>query len=386
MSLKSIMISRFDKRKQRAWLLGFIVWTLVALLTAIRNYLTFVQLGYHPSWRISLLSSFVDYYLWAFAAIFIFQLCRRFPLEEPHFVRNAFLHAVFSSVFTFSVALVSVPVFSFLRNPQADIFPAFGEFFESIVFPANLYQGLITFWATVAVAHAVNYYRRSREKEVHLQKLAVQLAEAKLQALRMQIHPHFLFNTLNSITALLHRDTDAAERMIAYLAEFLRLTLNASENDFTALKNEIYFLETYLKIEKLRFRDCLTVKFKIEPSALVARVPTLILQPLVENAIRHGFAHRSANCVLEIAAQRNEDRLLLAVKDNGSGFPAQHRRLDFGVGLMNTSARLAEIYGGDFQFEIKNLNSAASGAVVRIEVPFTDYFDSHPVSERVSRR
>lgn len=352
------------------WLIGFVVWTLLALLTASRNHLTYLQLGADVPLKTILLSSFVDYYLWALVSIVIFRLTAKFPLEKPHLFRNAGIYLFLSAVLTLLVALVSIPVFYLLSGAENRIFPNLSDISGSIVFrPSNLYQGFITFWATLAVAHAVLFYRRAREKELRLQTFAAQIAEARLSALKMQIHPHFLFNTLNSISALLRRDADRAEQMIAYLGDFLRLTLAGSGDNQTSLKDELFFLETYLKIEKIRFRDRLTVKFDIAPETLSAFVPTLIMQPLVENAIKHGFSDRSENCLLEISAAKIAGKLQLTIKDNGAGFPASEQIVQNGVGLTNTTLRLKEIYRDDFAFDIINGNGAG-GAIVRIETPF----------------
>lgn len=349
----------------RRFLIGFAVWTLLALLTAGRNHLTYLRLGYDVPMATTLVSSFTDFYLWAFASIFIFHLCAKFPLETPALVRKILVYLSLSVGSTFALAIVSVPIFLFLTGGD---FAELGNIFGSIVFsPWNLYQGFITFWGIVAVGHAVQFNRRAREKQKRLQNLAVQLAEAKLSALKMQLQPHFLFNTLNSIVALLRRDADRAEQMIAYLGEFLRMTLNASKDNQTTLETELQFTETYLKIEKIRFQDKLETSFQIAPDALPVRVPTLILQPLVENAVRHGFGDKSEDCRLLIRAEKLKNRLLIEVRDNGIGFA---HKIDVnsasGVGLRNTRLRLRETYGDDHRFEAGN-NGA--GAVVEIDIP-----------------
>lgn len=355
---------------RRRLLIGFAVWTLLAVLTAGRNHLTYARLGYAVPVSTTLLSSFTDFYLWAAASILIFYLCEKFPVEQPRILRNLSLFAILSVVFTLTLAIVSVPIFVFLSEGSLG---NIGNIFESIVFsPWNLYQGFITFWVIVVVGHALQYNRRAREKDNRLRNLAVQLAEAKLSALKMQLQPHFLFNTLNSIHALLHRDADKAEQMIAYLGDFLRMTLNSSRDNETALADELSFLETYLKIEKIRFQDKLRVAYDIAPDALRARVPTLILQPIVENAVRHGFADKSDNCLLEIAARIENNRLHLRVSDNGAGFGKRPNGNGAGgFGLRNTELRLTETYAANYSFSAQN-KSGENGAFVEMEIPLTN--------------
>lgn len=355
----------------RRFFIGLTAWTLLALLTAGRNHLTYLRLGYDVPIATTLISSLTDFYLWALASIFIFSLSARFPLEKPAIIRKALVYLLLSFSATFFLAIVSVPIFLFLTGGD---FTELRNIFASIVFsPWNLYQGFITFWGIVVVGHAFQLNRRAREKEKRLQNLSVQLGEAKLSALKMQLQPHFLFNTLNSIAALLRRDADRAEQMIAYLGEFLRMTLNSSKENQTTLETELQFTETYLKIEKIRFQDKLTTLFEIASDTLHLQVPTLILQPLVENAVRHGFGDKSEDCRLLIRAGKVKNRLRIEVCDNGTGF-ADSIDLNSagGVGLRNTRLRLRETYGDDYRFEVGN-NDA--GAFIKIEIPAAEMME-----------
>ena len=186
----------------------------------------------------------------------------------------------------------------------------------------------------------------------------------------MQLHPHFLFNTLHSISALVHRDPDTADRMIARLGDFLRLTLDNSGAQEVSLEKELEFLKCYLDIERVRFQDRLTTSLDVEPRALDSAVPNLILQPIVENALRHGLSHRTAGH-LEISAKRYNGSLRIQVKDNGPGLSAITRpktaNTREGLGLSNTRARLEQLYGGAHRFEIEN--APGGGLVVTLEIP-----------------
>jgi LytS/YehU family sensor histidine kinase len=189
-----------------------------------------------------------------------------------------------------------------------------------------------------------------------------------LQALKMQLQPHFLFNTLNAIAALVRKNENkAATDMLAGLSDLLRLSLENVGAQEISLKQELEFLERYLEIERIRFKDRLQVRMHVAPETLEARVPNLILQPLVENAIRHGIASRSAAGVIEIRAEREGERLRLQIKDNGPGFPGEEP-INRGVGLTNAMARLQRLYGAAQSLVFNN--APEGGAVVTLEIPF----------------
>jgi sensor histidine kinase YesM len=201
-------------------------------------------------------------------------------------------------------------------------------------------------------------------------QLEGQLSQAQLQALKMQLHPHFLFNTLHSISALLNKDKEAARQMIARLGDFLRLTLENSGAQEVTLQQEIEFLVCYLEIQRIRFQDRLTTSLDVEAEALDAQVPNLILQPIVENAIRHGISQRSTPGRIEIQAKHRNGVLRIQVRDNGPGLPVNrsHEKLfQKGLGLANTQTRLERLYGGEHRFELTN--DPAGGLIVTLEIP-----------------
>ena len=200
------------------------------------------------------------------------------------------------------------------------------------------------FWGLVGVAHALQFYERTKARERREAELEARLAKARLQALRMQLNPHFLFNTLNSIASLV-QDQPQAEQMIEALSELLRLSLQAPERQEVSLREELHFLERYLLIEQIRFGDRLRVLKEIDPDALEVPVPILILQPLVENAVRHGIEAQIAPGLIQVTARRSGEGLLLRVRDNGRGLaPSAGGLPREGVGLSNTRSRLKELY------------------------------------------
>jgi len=183
----------------------------------------------------------------------------------------------------------------------------------------------------------------------------------------MQIHPHFLFNTLNSIAALLHKDVEAADRMIARLGDFLRLTLKRSDAQTVDFEQELEFLKCYLDIEHIRFQDRLTVEMDIDPQTLELMVSNLILQPIVENAVRHGASRQTGSGQLTIRAHQQSNRLIMQVEDNGPGLKMNPNGGLSGIGLSNTRARLEQFYGEDFSLQMAN--STGRGATVTLNVP-----------------
>jgi two-component system LytT family sensor kinase len=225
------------------------------------------------------------------------------------------------------------------------------------------------FWGVVGAAHALRFYERAKAQERRQSELEARLAEARLLALRMQLNPHFLFNTLNSIASLVHDEPAQAEAMIEALSEILRLSLNASARQEVSLREELYFLDRFLFIEQTRFGERFRVEQEIDPAALLATVPILILQPLVENAAKHGIeSHIGPGCI-RIVARPAGDHLYIEVSDNGRGLAgAIGGRLGEGVGLSNTRARLKELYGA--QASLQLFPGQAGGFSAQLRIPW----------------
>ncbi len=224
------------------------------------------------------------------------------------------------------------------------------------------------FWGLVGVAHALQFYERTKARERREAELEARLAQARLQALRTQLNPHFLFNTLNSIASLVH-ELPKAEAMIEALSDLLRLTLSASDKQEVSLREELHFLDRYLLIEQTRYGDRLQVEKRIEPAALDTIVPILILQPVVENAFKHGVEAQIAPGLIQIEVERVGDALRLRVTDNGPGLgAATGAKLKEGVGLSNTRSRLNELYGQQGLLELRP--GQEGGLTVQIQLPW----------------
>lgn len=250
--------------------------------------------------------------------------------------------------------------------------PSFaGPFWE--VYPRTVLRyfpfAFIIYWVVVAAALATRYYRSFRQRELEAAELERQLSEAQLATLRMQLHPHFLFNALHAIAGLVRNGrNDTATRTIARLGDLFRQTLGRLEQNEVTLRDELRFVEAYLEIEQLRFEDRLSVSIEAAPEALGALVPSMGLQPIVENAIRHGIARDPAARRLEIRARPANGRLRIEVYNDGPRYDPKQAGQGAGVGLANTRTRLGHLYGSSFQLDIAGEHPA--GTCVRIELPW----------------
>ncbi len=329
-------------------------------------------------WFPMLLALNVTYwYAWAVLVPGILWLARRHRFVWNTWKRSLAAHAVGVLVFTFLHAVITVSC----RVPIAASFGTarsmtWWQAFQELFF-LNFDWEMMTYWAVVGLSHALDFYHESQEQRVAAAQLGTRLAEARLQTLQSQLHPHFLFNTLHTISALMHRDTEAADAMLARLSDLLRLSLDRTGTQQVTLKEEMDFLQKYLEIERTRFGDRLVVGIDVEPETLDASVPNLLLQPLVENAIRHGIAQKVAGGLLEIRATREDDTLCLLVRDTGPGLSAATlSALNTGVGLSNTRSRLEEFFPDRHRFEFHE--PPEGGLAVKIRIPFVVHPDSHP--------
>jgi LytS/YehU family sensor histidine kinase len=289
-------------------------------------------------------------------------LARRFRFEAGTWGRSLFAHAI-ASIF-FSLAYIVMRAWVGQWQSQA----VFNEVVKSLLVKTWHYN-LLIYWVIIAVSDAFDYYRKYRERELRASELEKHLAQAKLQALQMQLNPHFLFNTLHSISSLMHHDVEAADRMIARLSDLLRAALAGAGTQQVTLRQELDLLQLYLAIEQVRFGSRLTVKLNIAPDTLGAQVPNLILQPLVENAIRHGIEPRARPGCIELRAHRQDASLALVVSDDGAGF-GENGAIKEGVGLSNTRARLRELYGAAHRFELAR--GQGGGVRVELSIPFRE--------------
>src|SRR5881227_122116 len=348
----------------------FAGWTLVSVIFAAISYAAAIgdnnkEFGFVSALRLNL----VQFYLWAILSPLLFRFSRRFPIEfRPLNLRNLLLY--FPALISFAGIhqLIHLAVLWSITPRWRQKYPALIDCYRAY-FAFGFYIDLIIASLIVIAVHALLYYQNFRASELAQSSLKAQLAQAQLRALKMQLHPHFLFNTLHSISSLVLEDPPKANSMIARLGDFLRLTVDNSDQQLVTLKEETEFLRCYLDIEQVRFGDRLTVAFELEPQTLSAQVPHLILQPLVENAIQYAIAPRATRGHINVEAKRLNSLLRLEVRDNGPGIISNSDLFGAeGVGLSNVRARLHQIYGSEFRFEL--MNSRDGGLAVVMEIPF----------------
>ncbi len=347
------------------WPLLFAGWTALALSFAVQFYVSSGQAGYPVTWSQAAGGSLGDWYVVGALSWPVARMARRFEWERGHgiecFLAHALGAAAFSVAFVFLRALVGM-----WQGWAAGQPVSYRALVEALAIK-TWHLNLIIYGVIVAATQAVRYYRESQQRALRALELEHGLAEARLMALQMQINPHFLFNALNSIATLIHRNPNAADDMVVRLGQLLRLTLGRSTEQEVSLGSELEILERYLDIERVRFGDRFRFELSAGPEELRAKVPNLLLQPIVENSLKHGLSGASRDARIEVAARRSGDFLTLTVRDHGPGLsPANTRRE--GIGLANTLSRLEHLYGTSHEFEL--VNHPDGGTLCRISIPF----------------
>ena len=347
----------------------FVVATVLGVLTGLQayNYVALTDAMRQPL-PLLLVLNLSYWYSWALVAPGILWMARRFRFERKTWPRAVAVHLLGVLVFTAAHVTLFTTARVVIRTQLGAIPTDWWALFQERYF-GNFDWEMMTYWALIALSNALDYHRESQERELTAAQLQTQLAEAQLEALQRQLHPHFLFNTLNTISALMHRDAQAADEMLVRLSDLLRLTLDRVGTQQVPLKDEIDFLRKYLEIEETRFGDRLEVTIDVDPDVLDAPVPNLVLQPLVENALRHGLAPKIGGGRVDVAARQVGGGLTLTVRDNGVGLsPDTLDALHSGVGLSNTRSRLENLYGENQRFEFHT--PPGGGLVVTIVIPF----------------
>ena len=304
------------------------------------------------------------WYVWALFTPSIVWISQHFRFERQGLVRALLVHVPSVAVFSFAHIAVMTGAQWWLASSHA--YSWWAEVKRSALM--NFDWEMMTYWAIAGLSHAVLYYRESRDRALRASQLETELVEARMAALQHQLQPHFLFNTLHAISSLMHKDVHAADRTLMRLSDLLRMTLENLGHHENTLKAELDFLAKYLEIEQTRFADRLVVRFDIEPEALDALLPTLLLQPLVENAIKHGISKKAGPGHIDIRARQEHDKLWIEVRDDGRGLSdSALAALQKGIGVSTTRARLQHRFGADFRFEFHRLEQ---GVAVVVAVPW----------------
>jgi two-component system LytT family sensor kinase len=356
---ESVWLTESQKRTAMQVLLVFAAWTFLAGLSASQTAVYLSQRGQTIEWRELLTGSFADWYTCALFTPLFFWLARRYPIDKTSWRLTVPLAVAVTSVCVVLKYAVLVPIeHAFGLDTGASF---------SSELSRNFATESMAFWAVIGIVHAFEFNRRYREREVAAADLRAQLSEAQLEALRSQIHPHFLFNTLHGVSTLMHRDVEAADTMLTRLSDLLRLTIQHRGQNEIPLRDELALMGQYIEIMRVRFGDRLVVNHTIHPEALDALVPQFILQPLLENAFDHGIARTTGPGTIEISAIPADGKLEISISDNGlntNGATVGVKR--HGIGLANTRRRLEQLYGPAQSISLERLPERGTRVVVAI--------------------
>lgn len=310
------------------------------------------------------------WFYWLLATPLIFWLGQRVPLQQPRRFKAIVIHLFLSLLFAIVHIFIIAWINSLKLVPSFTANLSFWEAFR-LWLQSSINVEIIFYWAILVAGIAYVSNQESQARQLRAAQLEAQLGQARLQALKMQIQPHFLFNALNTIAMLIRTDENKqAVNMVAGLGDLLRESLAHHHTPEVSLATEIAFIRQYLEIEQFRFSDQLRIEFEVSEEASASRVPNMILQPLIENAVRHGITKRSAAGQLRIAARRESEWLVVEVQDDGPGLPTGWNEEKYqGIGLANTRSRLQQLYGERQLFTIQN-NAGANGVLVQVRIPY----------------
>jgi hypothetical protein len=361
-----------DRKETRSgqypWIWIALIWFAFGLVDAFETVLVMHAEGMHHAWLILFVTVAASWLPWALATPFLLSLGRRFPVASPRCWRTWLVHvAAFAAIGLLYCAWTAW--LQALFNPYADSSPA--PFLQLLLnkFYDGMPSSLILYAAILAISYGLDSKERLARQQTETARLNEQLSKAQLNTLRRQIEPHFLFNTLNSVAGLVRESrNDAAVSMIAGLSDLLRRLLQDSARQEVPLREEIDFAWKYLDIQKMRFADRLQIDLDVPDDLYPARVPSLLLQPMVENAVLHGIAKRAQGGMIRIAASQSNGRLTLSIGNDGPSLPPDWEAASSGIGISNVRTRLQSLYGDSSDLSVRNRQSG--GVEVSISMPF----------------
>jgi signal transduction histidine kinase len=368
--MTTVAESTSDRRKQVRLrrLIIFGSWAAYFVLMTAQTYFAYAREG-RPIPLLNILAPAGMYCLsWLLLTPLVLRLAEHFPLDRAHWRRSFTIHLVASLVIAIFQRVFTDVTVAWIRMGAKWAF-AYNHVVASLI--GYFDYGVLVYWIIVLLYQGVQYYRTIQEQKLQASRLETRLAEARLESLRNQLHPHFLFNTLNSISALVHVSPRAADTMIARLGDFLRITLDNSGARFAPLATELQALRSYFDIERVRFADKVTLETDIEPAALSALVPCFVWQPLLENAIKHGIETSGGSGRISVRAQSRNGSLLFQIQNTGPGLPHDGGGpvvIHEGIGLSRTRAILEHLYGPEHRLEIRNV--PGEGVLASFTIPF----------------
>ena len=358
-----------SRRPLPRWLLVFGFWTLIVLAYSTRGEVRVTTSEWAEiSWVGAFKAAVAQWYSWGLMSVAIFWINRALPFAPDALLRRLLAHVPLSIVLTIAYAYLSRGVTLLIDAPNDPNWV--GASILDTASRVTYRLGTFVYWAIAMICVGLDYQREVKDREIHTAELQRSLSEARLATLRSQLDPHFLFNTLNSISAYVESAPRQARLMIEQLGDLLRLSLDHADQQEIPLERELMFVDRYVQLQLVRFADRLDVQVSIDPDVTGAAVPTFLLQPLIENAIRHGTATLTAAGAIQLSAWRSGERLHIRLRDNGPGVPSGFTlERDSGIGLRNTRARLEQLYGlGEFSLEVAP--DGARGTSVDITFPF----------------
>jgi len=376
------------------WAFSFGVWALIALAGSVTMWQLY-RMTEMPMRYVQMLGLELSQVLtYAPLTPFVYALAVRFPFRRENWKQRSLLYLAAGVIFCLvHVMLRGLTPFAIYEPKYRDWTSAVWNSHSHVwdiqwsafrrLFLNNLVDDITgTFVPIVLIGHAISYYRKFLDREVRATQLESQLAKAHLQSLKSQLQPHFLFNTMHSISALMLTDVQAADRMITRLADLLRMNLESAGTQLTTLSRELEFVNCYLEIEQVRFEERLSLTSDIAPETLDAEVPLLLLQPVVDNAVKHGISHLTAGGEIRISSSLQNGDLKLEVRDNGPGFADATTDRGCGLGLKVTRERLETLYGASQSIELAS--PAEGGVSVVITIPFQVAHTSRSTLEKDS--
>lgn len=356
---------------------AFAIFTFIVVYSVLMSSFSYRSFDKPFNWRHEIGRSCLGWYVWALAVPLAFWLSNRYTFIQERFWKSFFSLVFFTFIFLVfklfynETVLSAVDQFHPFEKQNPLLYRVFWSFLSFRVFVETIF-----FLIIVTSVYLVKYLQIIQEREIQAQRLETELVQARFNSLQMQLQPHFLFNTLNSISSLLREKLDfprlqenvnAADKMITNLSEMFRHTLKTSDVQEVPLRDELLFLENYIEIEKIRFADRLIIEKTIQPHLETALVPAFFLQPLVENAIRHGISKRIRQGVVRILIQKNEDRLVFIIQDNGPCSAEELKnKSDKGIGLSNLRERLQHLFGDSYCFDMRKNEKRETEVMVSI--------------------
>lgn len=318
------------------------------------------------NWENNLINRAPPYFLWGLLTPLVIYLGLKYKIEKPKIyrkiVRQFFIGICVAAVHRLISVAISYSIFVYIGKIEESFIDVIvGEKF--IVF-SKWFDSFFIYWVLLAVIYSFEYYKSFNENRIKATQLEAKLAQAELDALKMQLQPHFLFNTLNAISVLVHKDPESADEMITRLSDLLRHTLDKFGQKKVTFKEEIEFIKSYLDIQKIRYKDRLSVEMNIVSETIDLEVPALILQPVIENSIKHGVEPASKQILISISSFINEKYLIIEVEDNGQGL---NESINEGTGIRNIKARLEQMYGDNKLFSMSDLEG--NGVKTTIQIP-----------------